>query len=130
MCGPYFSFMPYLDGELFSFTHVRYTPHTEWFDGNTSYISPYKILKTCNLNSAWPHMIRDAQRYMPILEELKYKKSVWEIKTVLPKSESNDSRPILFMPNYFIDSYHCIMGGKIDNVYDVIDEIKSKNILN
>ena len=54
-----------------------------------------------------------------------YVDSLWEVKTVLPASEIDDSRPILFKTNFCIPNYHCIMGGKIDNVYDVIEAIKA-----
>ncbi|MGN0848363.1 MAG: amino acid oxidase, partial [Victivallaceae bacterium] len=59
--------------------------------------------------------------------ECQYKDSLWEVKTILPSSEIDDSRPILFKPNYHYKNYHCIMGGKIDNVYDVIAAIKLLN---
>ena len=42
------------------------------------------------------------------------------MKTILPSSEIDDSRPILFKMNYAYDGYNCIIGGKIDNVYDMI----------
>lgn len=72
-------------------------------------------------------MRRDAARYMPAAGECQYKDSLWEVKTILPSSEIDDSRPILFKPNYHYKNYHCIMGGKIDNVYDVIAAIKLLN---
>jgi hypothetical protein len=46
------------------------------------------------------------------------------VKTLLPASEIDDSRPILFKTNYGMNNFHCIMGGKIDNVYDVVEAIK------
>ena len=45
------------------------------------------------------------------------------MKTVLPRSEADDSRPILFRSHHGIPNYHVVMGGKIDNVYDVADEL-------
>ena len=69
-------------------------------------------------------MQRDAQRYVPYLKNIIYNKSLYEIKTVLPASEVDDSRPILFKKNcYNIKNYHIVLGGKIDNVYEVIAEI-------
>jgi hypothetical protein len=49
--------------------------------------------------------------------------SLWVVRTVLPLSETDDSRPILFKPNFGIPNYHLVMGGKIDNVYDIIDVV-------
>jgi hypothetical protein len=74
-------------------------------------------------------MWRDAARYIPILEETRYLESIWEVKTVLPRSETDDSRPILFRPNHGVKGYHCIMGGKIDNVYDAVSEIDNLGLV-
>ncbi|WP_233447421.1 hypothetical protein [Vibrio cholerae] len=65
----------------------------------------------------------DAQRYIPSFRDIQYKESIWEVKTILPRSDSDDSRPILFKANYAMRGFHCIMGGKIDNVYDAIKTI-------
>lgn len=126
MCGPFFSFMPFPSENIHSFSHVRYTPHYEWRDDNSKkHIDNFKKLKHDQRNSAWDYMRKDAARFIPILNECKYEKSIWEVKTILPRSESDDSRPILFLPNYKYQGYHCIMGGKIDNVYDAIESIKN-----
>ena len=69
-------------------------------------------------------MIRDATRYIPCLSECQYQSSIWEVKTILPRSDSDDSRPILFRPNYILKGLHCVMGGKIDNIYDALHEIE------
>jgi hypothetical protein len=45
---------------------------------------------------------------------------------VLPRSETDDSRPILFRPDHGIPNYHVVLGGKIDNVYDVADELAAR----
>lgn len=119
MCGPFFSAMPFPSEGLHSFTHVRYTPARE--------STKIDVFKQFNSRAAldeikhtsYSAMIADASRYMPILKNSKYVKSIWEIKTILPSSANDDSRPILFKPNYDgKKGYHCIMGGKIDNVYD------------
>jgi hypothetical protein len=68
-------------------------------------------------------MKADVVRYMPVFKDVQYKDSLWEIKTVLPKSEGDDSRPILYKVNYGIEGYTVIMGGKIDNIYDVYKEL-------
>lgn len=124
MCGPFFSFMPFPHRACHSFSHVRYTPHYEWYDREGKpYIDAHRHYAQAKKKSNWGSMWRDAIRYMPILEETRYLESIWEVKTVLPRSESDDSRPILFRPNHGLQGYHCIMGGKIDNIYDVVSEI-------
>lgn len=125
MCGPFFSTMPFPVRNLHSFSHVRYTPHYEWHDKpNKQYLNPHEHFKTAPRKTAWRAMISDAKRYIPILGECKYKESLWEVKSVLPKSEGDDSRPILFKQNHGLEGLHCIMGGKIDNVYDVVQNIE------
>ena len=128
MDGPFFSVMPFPPKGVHSLSHVRYTPHYEWKDGeNYKNIDQYydKITK----KSAWAYMIKDASRYVPVLSESQYIDSIWEVKTVLPLSENCDSRPILFKPNYGLKSFHSVVGGKIDNIYDVIKVIESTGIL-
>ncbi len=128
MCGPFFSFMPHPASGLHSFSHCRYTPHYEWKDEKDR---PYQdaALPQQSSNSAWRYMQKDAARYVPLLSDCCYERSLWEIKTVLPASESDDSRPILFYPHHGLKGFHCIMGGKINNVYDVIEEIHARQVL-
>ncbi len=130
MCGPFFSVMPFPSSGLHSFSHVRYTPHYEWYDAaNTPLIDAYQRINADIKNSAWHYMQKDAMRYMPILSECTYKRSLWEIKTLLPRSESDDSRPILFRPNHGLKGFHCVMGGKIDNVYDAQAAIAAEQLI-
>lgn len=122
MCGPFFSLMPFPSKKLHSFSHVRYTPHYEWLDTDTSsYKDSHQVYDSDPKKSMWSHMIHDAARYMPILKECDHKESIWEVKTVLPRSEVDDSRPILFKRDCGLKNFHSIMGGKVDNVYDVIE---------
>ncbi|MDH5612523.1 MAG: FAD-binding oxidoreductase [Gammaproteobacteria bacterium] len=124
MCGPFFSIMPFPSERLHSFSHVRYTPHFQWIDSKDSpYINGHNYSSNIEKKSNWNRMLLDAKRYMPILDQCQYKKSIWEVKTVLPRSESNDARPILFKPNHGLLGLHSVMGGKIDNVYDITLEL-------
>lgn len=123
MCGPFFSIMPFPSKQAHSFSHVRYTPHYEWDDKNNSYLNAHKLEKENQRRTAFKKMQLDAQRYIPILEDIKYKESLWEVKTILPRSGADDSRPILFKANYGLPGLHCLMGGKIDNIYDVLQII-------
>jgi L-2-hydroxyglutarate oxidase LhgO len=130
MDGPFFSVMPFPARDLHSFTHVRYTPHYEWLDGDKEhYRNGHNHINEITRETAWRYMLQDARRYIPVLSECRYEDSIWEVKTVLPRSESDDSRPILFKPDYGLKGFHSIMGGKIDNVYDVIDVIETTGLL-
>ncbi len=129
MCGPFFSTMPFPSRGLYSCTHVRYTPHAEWRDPAPGRASPaYEPLTLGTPVSAFPKMLADARRYLPCLVQSRHVESLFEVKTVLPQSEHDDSRPILFRTNHGLPGYTCVMGGKIDNIYDVFDELSRYTI--
>lgn len=128
MCGPFFSVMPFPPLGLHSFSHVRYTPHYQWFEDTERERTNARFLDAEPRKSAWEHMRRDAARYIPLLRECRYVQSLWEVKTVLPRSETDDSRPILFRLDHGLPGLHCILGGKIDNVYDVVSVIESRGL--
>ena len=124
MCGPFFSIMPFPSRNCYSLSHVRYTPHYEWHDEEARYVSPLDIYEKDKKRTSYVQMVKDAARYLPALAQCRYKESIWEVKTVLPSSEIDDSRPILCKLNYGRRGYHCVMGGKIDNIYDIISVLE------
>ncbi|WP_043431292.1 FAD-dependent oxidoreductase [Cystobacter fuscus] len=124
MCGPFFSAMPFPSRGLHTLSHVRYTPHNYWFDGTDGCrIDAHHYLVNNLPDTRFEYMIRDASRYMPALRDARHMDSLWEVKTVLPASEVDDSRPILFRWGHGLKNLVCVMGGKIDNIYDVLQEI-------
>jgi len=126
MDGPFFSIMPFPSRGLHTLSHVRYTPHTSWLDDentNTERHNTHEFLKKNTLPTNYDKMRADVIRYIPKLRDMEHIDSLIEVKTVLQKSENDDSRPILFKPDYGIRGYACIMGGKLDNIYDVFDEL-------
>lgn len=126
MDGPFFSCMPFPPRGLHTLSHVRYTPHGHWYDADAAHSPAYEVAAEAERTTAFPHMLRDAARYLPALARCAYRDSLWEVKTVLPRSEADDSRPILFRPDHGVPNYHVVMGGKIDNVYDVADELAKR----
>ena len=126
MCGPFFSFMPFPPAQCHSLSHVRYTPHQFWVDTPETYHDTYEALELSETRSHALHMIKDAQRYFPILKHARYMDSLWEVKTILPTSEIDDSRPIMLMNNYGMPGLTCVLGGKIDNIYDVLEELSGE----
>lgn len=123
MCGPFFSAMPFPPRGLHTLSHVRYTPHEAWSDSGASTRDPYEHLNRVGRRSHFPSMVRDSARYVPRLAESRYVDSLWEVKTVLPASEADDSRPILMRTNHGLPGLHCVLGAKIDNIYDALDEV-------
>ena len=122
MDGPFFSMMPYPSEQLHSLTHVRYTPHFGWTDAPTG--TGVRQPSSANLPpSRWRHMMLDAQRYVPSMAEIEYKKSIFETKTVLLKNERDDGRPILLSNHEVGGKIYSILGAKIDNIYDIFEII-------
>ena len=118
MDGPFFSFMPFPAYSSYSLSHVRYTPHVTWQNEQEQ---PTKSPKT-----NFTLMSRDAARFVPAIEKCRYLESVWEIKGLLPRSQNNDSRPILVRLDHGHPGLHIVVGGKLDNVYDVLDELDAQ----
>lgn len=105
-------------------THVRYTPHSTLHErpGDTAdsrTFSPDHAPQT-----SFEHMLRDIVRYVPGLARSEYTGSMWEIKTVLPQSEHDDSRPILLHRSPGTGRFWTVLGAKIDGAYDVLDSLK------
>jgi len=126
MDGPFFSLMPFPARKLHSFTHVRYTPHFSWIDDGSPERHPYRVLEQFEKRSNFPYMLRDAARFLPSLAGIRHVESIFEVKTVLVNSEVDDSRPILFDQNAEHPNIISILGGKIDNIYDILDFLDQK----
>ncbi|HGJ5869023.1 FAD-dependent oxidoreductase [Arsenophonus nasoniae] len=122
MDGPFFSMMPFPACQLYSLSHVRYTPHFSWFDEAGK--DPYTVLDNYNKITRVERMVRDASRYLPAISNMKYQRSLFEVKTVLVKSEGDDGRPILFEEYFKLPGFYSVLGGKIDNIYDVYEKLE------
>jgi glycine/D-amino acid oxidase-like deaminating enzyme len=123
MDGPFFSLMPYPSRGLFTLSHVRYTPHCSWQDASGAPIYDGDSL-LANRASRFVHMTRDATRYLPSMRGARYVDSLWEVKTVMPRSEQDDSRPILLRRSAEHPACITVLGAKIDSVYDVEDALR------
>jgi len=118
MDGPFFSTMPYPSTDLYSLTHVQYTPHFSFLDGDINPLhKEYLDIKAIKTKA--PYMIASAARYLPCMARAKWKESNYEIKTVLLANENDDGRPILYHRNSKQSRIVTIMGGKLDNIYDL-----------
>ena len=123
MDGPFFSTMPYPAEGLYSLTHVRYTPHESWID-NPQARDPYRHFAAAAPETRYAFMLRDAQRYLPCLAGASYRRSIYDVKTVLLKNEGDDGRPILYHRKPDSSAVISILGGKIDNIYDLLEAVK------
>jgi len=122
MDGPFFSLLPFPDKKKHSLHHVRYTPLKSW-RGVCNEEKQFNVNQTNFI-----YMKKDICRYIPSLKSIKSTESIYQTKTILEVNENNDGRPILFRKNYKIPNFHVVLGGKIDNVFDIIDEISSHGL--
>lgn len=121
MDGPFWSALPFPSKGLHSFSHVRYTPHTSWKERGDK--NPYTKLADYPLHSRYDRMILDASRFVPSLSRSQQVESLFEIKTVLHMNEEDDGRPILFEEQKGLVGCISILGGKLDNIYDVFEKL-------
>lgn len=126
MDGPFFSVMPFPARGLHTLSHVRYTPHVHWQDQRG--VDPYFRLEEYAHDSRVDRMMRDVGRYVPAVLDADYVDSLFEVKTVLVKNESDDGRPILFEKHPDLPGCYSILGGKIDNIYDVFEKLLAENL--
>lgn len=127
MDGPFFSAMPFPTGSCYSLTHVRYTPHSCWQDSSPC-VDGHDYLSKNIPASNFPYMIRDAGRYMPCLIQCSYINSLFEVKSVLLRNENDDGRPIFLQHHNKLGNFYSVLGGKLDNIYDLLKFIGKINV--
>ncbi len=125
MDGPFFSMMPFPARGLHTLSHVRYTPHMHWND--QCGIDPYQKLNDYERATRVDRMVRDVGRYLPAVLDAQYVDSLFEIKSVLVKNEGDDGRPILFEKHEELPGCYSVLGGKIDNIYDVLEKLNDEH---
>jgi glycine/D-amino acid oxidase-like deaminating enzyme len=126
MDGPFFSLMPFPPRAMHSLSHVRYTPHLHWHDEPG--IDPYLKLEAYARESRVDRMVRDASRFLPAILDARHVDSLFEVKTVLEKNEIDDGRPILFEMHGRLPGCYSVLGGKIDNIYDVLERLDAESL--
>lgn len=126
MDGPFFSMMPFPARGLHSLSHVRYTPHLNWNDSRG--LDPYGRLNDYKRQSRVDRMVRDVGRYIPLVLSSVYQDSLFEVKTILTKNEGDDGRPIFFERHAALPNCYSVLGGKIDNIYDILQLIEGIEI--
>lgn len=124
MDGPFFSMMPFPARGLHTLSHVRYTPHMFWND--QAEIDPYARLNEYRRHTRVDRMVRDVGRYIPAVLDATHEDSLFEVKTVLVKNEGDDGRPIFFEKYLELPGCYSVLGGKIDNIYDVLERLEEE----
>lgn len=118
MDGPFFSVLPFPGRSgTHSLTHVRFTPRQrsgEWVSAESDRPP----------GSAFTYMVHDAMRYVPSLGMAEYVASVRETKVFPAFDGDNDGRPIVIHRPAEMPGLTFIVGGKIDNAYDMLDDLR------
>lgn len=129
MDGPFFSSLPFPPRGLHSLTHVRYTHHARWSEGEVpsdmARHAPDEVLRGylecggARGRTRFPWMIRSARRYLPLLGDVELADTLIDIKTLLAGTRVDDARPILFHRDSRLNRLISVLGGKIDNIFDM-----------
>jgi hypothetical protein len=69
----------------------------------------------------------NVRRYLPAISDARYVGSLFKVKTVLARSKDDDGRPILFERHPAFPGCYWLFGGKIDNVYDVLEKLDEES---
>jgi hypothetical protein len=120
--------MPFPPRGLHTLSHVRYTPHCSWIDDGADSPDPYEVMKGYAKKTRAYHMLEDAARYLPAMGRARVVDSLFEVKTLLMRNEIDDGRPILMERSESSNTVFSIMGGKIDNIYDVIHQLQAEGL--
>lgn len=120
MDGQFFTMLPYPTKDCHTVGHVRYTNHCSWTDP-----ALVNQIRTQKKQSNFIYMKKDAARFMPQLADIENQESLYEIRTLLQNTQHDDGRPILFYEDKKIKNFFTVVGGKIDNIYDILDFISS-----
>ncbi|MDL9980307.1 FAD-dependent oxidoreductase [Microbacterium sp. ASV49] len=124
MDGPFFSLMPFPARGLHTLSHVRYTPHQRWREAAPSSVeTPPSREALSSRRSAQVPIILDVKRYLPSIADAEVVGSLREVKTVLLSSDHTDSRPIVVREDESLPGYVCVLGGKLDNIDDVLHRL-------
>ena len=121
MDGPFWSCIPFPVLGAYSLSHVRYTPHARWRSDDPELTALGEQTHRISHETLMRH---DAERFLPGMREACFVRSLWEIKTVLPRSDTDDGRPILVHRHGDAPGLVSVLGGKIDSVYDVEDSVR------
>lgn len=122
MDGPFFSLMPMPAEAAHSFTHVRYTPHASW-SLTDSGRDPYAVLDGYAKPDRFLYMQRDAQRFLPALADLRWRRSLFEVKAIPNRHEIDDGRPIMVRRHHADPLCVSVLGAKIDSIFELERQI-------
>lgn len=120
LSGPFFSLMPFPSTPFHTLSHVRFSPHAAWNELGRDAPSPQEILTEVSRQTGFERMRREASRYMPSLSELRYQRSLWELKAA---NETDPDAPAVLWPHCGARNLHCVLGTRLDGIYDLLESV-------
>lgn len=133
MDGPFFSLIPFGNGEMHTLSAVQYTPHKTSYDVLPTFdcqkgieCSPLQ-LQNCNFcpnrpKTNWLYMHNLTKKYLKSDIEIEYVNSIFAIKAILNDSEVDDSRPTVIRKFSEAPYFYSVLSGKINTIFD-LDEL-------
>lgn len=118
LSGPCFSLVPFPSTPHHSLSHVRFAAHSSWSELGRGAPTPDVALAQVAKQTGFDRMRREASRYMPTLGDLRYQRSLWEVKTA-----ALDGEHVLFRAHAGCRNLHCVLGTRIEAIYDILDRI-------
>ncbi len=119
MDGPFCSSLPFPARQARSLYHVRHSVHGAWDEAEGIVPPTLNDLESAPPATQVRHMVQDGALFVPALRRAEHIGSLWTVRTKLHGSARTDSRPILFRSSAGMPRLYHVMGGKIDNVYDL-----------
>ena len=123
MDGSFGSVLPFPALDAHSMTHVRYTPHAQWFETQEFRPDPATVFERAEPQSRFASMVRDLARFVPAIERSTHVTSLFEVKTLVSQHEVDDARPIVFARSTTVPGAASVLGSKLDNIYDILEEL-------
>lgn len=121
MDGPFWSLMAYPSRGQHALTHVKYTPHYEWFP----HAFPHESGREgSRYGTKWLSMRDDAAQYVPLMQHARYVDSLWTTRVVLAENEPDDGRPVLWEYSPLSPRIISILGSKFNSIYDALDKLR------
>jgi glycine/D-amino acid oxidase-like deaminating enzyme len=124
MDGPFFSLLPSpIEPGLHTLSHVRFTPQLS--TGPAAMARPPS--RPAERGLAFGYMLRDLQRYLPAIGACERVRTIQETK-MLPMNLETDGRPIMIRRPPELPGVTVVVGGKVDNVYDLLETVGTADV--
>ncbi|MFO0842718.1 MAG: FAD-dependent oxidoreductase [Gemmataceae bacterium] len=115
--GPSFSLTPSPSTTHLAFQQARFAAHAAWADLGPEGPAADEVLARVAHQTGFERMRREAGRFVPCLGDLRYRRSVWEVKA----SPTDADAPFVLRAHAGCRNLHAVLGSRIDGVFDALD---------